>query len=340
MLHQLILAMTGLNILLLLDVSVIIAILSVLPIHGLISGLHFGLRNPTISIRVISIAGTCGLVAIAIMFVVPAWMLIDGSVWMNPTSSLLPLLCAALALYAAGIWVTSMASQRLDALNWLAQFLTGPGLLISLLTSLVLTAATLLGLDWLSENFETMRNITKRFLERGVIPPTTVFLFYWGLLLLFGKWWNIMLLRRSVDRWQVDRPITVQSHIDRIQSLASESDKLDERFQFLWHRHDQSYLIPRYIAWAVPVLGFIGTVLGISLAADGIRGLIGTDTGISGLSSELGTAIAPLGIAFDTTLIALTLSVFLVGFLSLVQRIEERTLTMLELRLRERTRVR
>ena len=115
-----------------------------------------------------------------------------------------------------------------------------------------------------------------------------------------------------------------------IAALAKDKTPPDEAIALLWQRYEESYLLPRYISWAVPVLGFIGTVLGISLAADGIRRIIGSDTGLSGLSGDLSGAIAPLGIAFDTTLIALSLSVALTLFLSLVQRSEERALAMLE----------
>ena len=108
--------------------------------------------------------------------------------------------------------------------------------------------------------------------------------------------------------------------------------------ELLWQRYEESYLLPKYISWAVPVLGFIGTVLGISLAADGIRRIIGSDSGLAGLSGDLSGAIAPLGIAFDTTLIALSLSVVLTLLLALAQRGEERALADLEWEIRNRRR--
>jgi len=93
-------------------------------------------------------------------------------------------------------------------------------------------------------------------------------------------------------------------------------------------------VVPRYINWAIPILGFIGTVLGISLAADGIQTIIGSRGSLSDLSSELGKAIAPLGIAFDTTLIALSLSVFLTLLQTALQRFEDNVLVDCEARLR------
>ena len=132
-----------------------------------------------------------------------------------------------------------------------------------------------------------------------------------------------------------DGDTPARSHLDRVRSLSRNPESLEDRLQFIWRRHEESFLVPRYIGWVVPVLGFIGTVLGMSLAADGIRKLFASESGMLGLSSELGNAIAPLGIAFDTTLIALSLSVFLTLFLSLVQRSEERILTTMERQLRD-----
>ena len=89
------------------------------------------------------------------------------------------------------------------------------------------------------------------------------------------------------------------------EALASGRVESKEGLQYLRRLYEESYLLPRYLGWAVPILGFIGTVFGISEAAEGIRGIISSDFGLSTLSSELSRAIAPLGIAFDTTLIAL-----------------------------------
>ena len=84
--------------------------------------------------------------------------------------------------------------------------------------------------------------------------------------------------------------------------------------------------MPRYINWAIPILGFIGTVLGISLAAEGIQRIIGKHQGLTQLSNDLGQAITPLGIAFDTTLVALSLSVILTLVQTMLQRWEDHLL--------------
>ena len=102
----------------------------------------------------------------------------------------------------------------------------------------------------------------------------------------------------------------------------------------LWKKSADFYIVPRYINWAIPILGFIGTVLGISLAADGIQSIIGSNQNFSQLSTNLGQAISPLGIAFDTTLIALSLSVLLMLFQTVLQKWEDNLLIDYENKIR------
>lgn len=333
--YQLLVALVVINLALAFDYSLIVGLILGVIAIAILSGIQFGVQNPTLTITALSIAGFLMLVGIALTFTGPTWQIINQTAGSSNTSQLLPLLFSAIGLYATTLWLSTVSASKLDTLDWLANFLAGPGLHISLLTALVLSTATVLGLDWLGSAWEASQTITKRFLDRGIIPPVTILLFFWGILILVGKWWNAIYVRKVVVKWQIQESRQVENNVDRIHSLIYQVDKLDDRLTYLWNRHEQSFLIPRYISWAVPVLGFIGTVYGISLAADGIRSLIGSDSGLSGLSSELGNAIAPLGIAFDTTLIALTLSLFLTLLLALVQRTEERTLSTLERQLRE-----
>ena len=64
-------------------------------------------------------------------------------------------------------------------------------------------------------------------------------------------------------------------------------------------KSDSSQSHIRYILWAIPSVGFVGTVLGISQAL----GLANT--------GDIDLITSTLGVAFDTTLLALVLSVFL-----------------------------
>ena len=243
-----------------------------------------------------------------------------------------PMFVAALALYGTNLWLDAAISAAREAeLDRIARLLSGPRLLPAFIAALLLCAGFVLALEWVGRSAEGTQVVTHRFLERGIIPPITVQLFFWGVLLLLGKRWNGWYLRRALRRWRNgDAGDTAAPVVASLEALAAGTARVEESLALLWRRYEESYLLPRYISWAVPILGFIGTVLGISLAADGIRRIIGSDAGLSGLSSDLSGAIAPLGIAFDTTLIALSLSVVLTLFLSLVQRDEERILAEIE----------
>ena len=68
---------------------------------------------------------------------------------------------------------------------------------------------------------------------------------------------------------------------------------------------EQSFI--SYVAWAIPSVGFIGTVLGIA-ASLGYANQATTPEGIEKVTSML-------AVAFDTTLVALVLSVILMYFI-------------------------
>ena len=70
----------------------------------------------------------------------------------------------------------------------------------------------------------------------------------------------------------------------------------------------------RYLIWAVPSIGFIGTVRGIGEAlAKADEALAGN---ISGMTSSL-------GVAFNSTLVALFISIFLMFLLHQLQRLQD-----------------
>src|SRR5205823_5008010 len=66
---------------------------------------------------------------------------------------------------------------------------------------------------------------------------------------------------------------------------------------------DGSYSLLRFISWAIPILGFLGTVLGITQAISGVTPEI--------LEKSLSTVTDGLATAFDTTALALFLTMIL-----------------------------
>jgi biopolymer transport protein ExbB/TolQ len=80
-------------------------------------------------------------------------------------------------------------------------------------------------------------------------------------------------------------------------------------------RLDSELSMMRYIAWAIPSIGFIGTVRGIGLALGQAHKAVEGD--IAGVTENLGTA-------FNSTLIALLISIVLMFLLHQLQLHQER----------------
>ncbi len=79
-------------------------------------------------------------------------------------------------------------------------------------------------------------------------------------------------------------------------------------------RLDSDLSLVRYIAWAIPSVGFIGTVRGIGEAlAQADRAIRGDIQGVTN----------SLGLAFNSTFVALVLSIFLMYFIHLLQSRQE-----------------
>jgi biopolymer transport protein ExbB/TolQ len=128
-------------------------------------------------------------------------------------------------------------------------------------------------------------------------------------------------LRVAVDRnsrWQ-DRllPESLLAALHRFHATSSIQDAanaIKERAELTADRLDSSLSLVRYIAWAIPAIGFIGTVRGIGLALsfaeDAIKG-------------DIAPVTDALGLAFNSTLVALLISMVLMYFMHIVQSRQE-----------------
>jgi biopolymer transport protein ExbB/TolQ len=110
------------------------------------------------------------------------------------------------------------------------------------------------------------------------------------------------------------------------------ADDLHDELRFLAdqdaaHQHD-SFALVRIIIWATPMLGFLGTVIGITKALG--------DLDPTELANSIQTAmeglLSGLYVAFDTTALALSLSIVLMFVQFLVDRFETQLLTEVETR--------
>jgi biopolymer transport protein ExbB/TolQ len=109
--------------------------------------------------------------------------------------------------------------------------------------------------------------------------------------------------------------------ISDVSSILSSQADNDESFV------TSSYLKIQGFVWAIPVLGFIGTVLGLSQAIGNFAGTLQADTAdISAIKSNLTNVTGGLATAFETTLIALVASLLVQLYLTRMQEKENKFL--------------
>lgn len=104
-------------------------------------------------------------------------------------------------------------------------------------------------------------------------------------------------IRKALELFEVR-----QSASDVREMMASQSD-IDSA------RVGGSYTLPRAFLWAIPLLGFIGTVLGLSQAIGGMNFANVED--VSKIVSSINAVTSGLGTAFDATLLGLVLAMML-----------------------------
>jgi biopolymer transport protein ExbB/TolQ len=80
-----------------------------------------------------------------------------------------------------------------------------------------------------------------------------------------------------------------------------------------------SYVIIQGFAWAIPVLGFIGTVVGLSRAIGAFGLTLQREGDFEGIKESLTFVTSGLATAFDTTLVALVLALLLQLLISMLQ---------------------
>lgn len=112
----------------------------------------------------------------------------------------------------------------------------------------------------------------------------------------------VRILRASLRRFLVSNDV------------HSASEVVDSEVASLVAKNEAGNSMIRYLIWTVPSIGFIGTVRGIGEAlSKADEALAGN---ISGMTSSL-------GVAFNSTLVALFISIFLMFLLHQLQRLQD-----------------
>lgn len=93
------------------------------------------------------------------------------------------------------------------------------------------------------------------------------------------------------------------------QSNADVSNMLSAQSNIDGARIGGSYALTKVFLWAIPILGFIGTVLGLSQAIGSMD--LSNVSDMDKIMGSIGNVTSGLGTAFDTTLLGLVLAMFL-----------------------------
>lgn len=236
---------------------------------------------------------------------------------------------------------------------------TAPGAPLSLIMGAVLTALFYTCLVLAQQTWPEMHWFAAMFLERGPCPYPTMLLFFWAVSMLWIKWRKLILQRRALglpvmpqdpefvltstsakdvrDRMctMVDNPhhfvlfnridlalanlhnIGQAADVAAILKIQAESDEAQIA---------SSYGIIQGFMWGIPVLGFIGTVLGLSQAIGAFTDTLQAGGDLTAIRASLKTVTGGLSTAFETTLIALVCAFILQMIVSFMQSVESQFL--------------
>lgn len=225
---------------------------------------------------------------------------------------------------------------------------------LSGLIAAALTAITYTVLYVLPTNY-----VTLMFIERGPTQHAAVFLGFWCATILTIKHKKLrlqsMALTRDItphsnnfvlssqtadqiiekihenaddpERFMVYQRILTA--ISNLKNLGRVSD-VDEILKSLAERdenvHETSFGLLNGFLWAIPVLGFIGTVLGLSVSISNFSGLLDSKNRMSDIVDSLKEVTAGLSTAFETTLVALVIALVLQLWMTVQKNAEERFL--------------
>ena len=96
--------------------------------------------------------------------------------------------------------------------------------------------------------------------------------------------------------------------------IHSTSEVVESECAALSNKNEAENSMIRYLIWAVPSIGFIGTVRGIGEA------LSRADEALAG---DISSMTSSLGVAFNSTLVALVISIVLMFLLYQLQRLQD-----------------
>ncbi len=228
---------------------------------------------------------------------------------------------------------------------------TGVNTWLSALLALVLTVLFYAALwPWRTGTFADM------FTGHGYVPYAICFLSAWSLAILLLKSRKLAFQRKSLQYMVVptdhdfilssasvetvmsniystvddpkyfvlfNRIVIALSNLRNLGRVADVDDILRSQAENDESMMESSYSLVGGFVWAIPVLGFIGTVLGLSDAIGGFGGVLQTAGELSQIKTALKDVTGGLSTAFLTTLEALVAALIIQLILTFLKKSEE-----------------
>ena len=255
----------------------------------------------------------------------------------------------------------SRSDQLNGESDLLAVSSTSAGLMAQLFPVLFGIVATLLLRQLIASIFEPRSFVYTLFMPEGgifgqIVPLAIMLLFFWTIADLVIKLFGISRRARAlshpavqgsphkVGTSNIEEAIhelqrvseskqtgyVIQKVVTLLRHLRSANDS-QRSHEFFRHQTDldseaiaSSYTAVRVFIWAMPILGFIGTVIGISIAVGDFSGFLSGDIDdIELVKQELANVSTGLSFAFNTTLLGLVASLIAMLLTTYVQRRDE-----------------
>lgn len=194
------------------------------------------------------------------------------------------------------------------------------------------------------------------FLDRGWTPYAMTVLAVFALVSLFVKWRKLAFQKKAFSVEIIPKGAsfaltseTAQDALRRLRSFVDDAshfvlfnriERALQNFRNIGNVSDvsemmraqaendeshveSSYTLLNGIVWAIPILGFIGTVIGLSGAIGRFGNVLNAGTSVESLKDGLAPVTNNLGIAFDTTFLALILAIVIQMAMTVIKKQEE-----------------
>ena len=235
---------------------------------------------------------------------------------------------------------------------------TDVNLFLATIIAALLTAGFYIGLCYVPKAVCEMTYF-QMLLARGWTPYAMTFLALLAFVILFIKWRKLAFQKRAFKleliplgqsfaltsetaldviaklNSLVDEPkrFVLFNRIERallnlknVGNLSDVSEMLRAQAETDEGAADSSYGVLSGIVWVIPILGFIGTVIGLSGAIGGFGAVLGADATIDSLREGLTPVTSNLSVAFDTTFVALVFAMVIQLLITLLRKKEDQFL--------------